>query len=108
MREGRIPMNEKQFQELLQGVREAGAYMRGDRSIRVKVDAFKPDSVTAIRAKMRLSQSQFSEALGVSRGTLRNWEQGRREPTGAAKLLLKVAANHPRVVLEAARELAAA
>jgi putative transcriptional regulator len=40
--------------------------------------------------------------LGISSSTLKNWEQGRRRPTGAAKVLLRVAKRHPKIVLEAA------
>lgn len=39
--------------------------------------------------------------LGISAATLQNWEQGRRQPSGAARVLLRVAAKHPEVVLEA-------
>lgn len=51
----------------------------------------------AARARMQVgaSQSQFATLLGVSTRTLQDWEQGRREPTGAAKTLLRVAATHP-------------
>lgn len=60
--------------------------------------------VTAVRNAARLSQRQFAALLGVSLRTLQGWEQGRREPTGAAKTLLRVAERHPEVL----RALAAA
>lgn len=94
-------MNDKDFQNLLQGVREAGAYMRGDTSGVARIDRIEPGSVTAIRAKLRLSQTEFSNAFGISPATLRNWEQGRRQPTGPARVLLRVAEKHPKAVLEA-------
>ncbi len=56
-------------------------------------------SVTGVREKMGLSQQRFAVLLGISRRTLENWEQGHREPTGPAKVLLRIAAQHPRVVL---------
>jgi len=46
---------------------------------------------------------EFSTAFGISPATLRSWEQGRRQPTGAARVLLRVAAKHPKAVLEAVR-----
>ena len=49
----------------------------------------------AARAHSGLSQSDFAQALGVSKRTLENWEQGRSEPTGAAQQLLKLAARFP-------------
>lgn len=58
------------------------------------------NTVAATRSKLRLSQSQFATLLGISVKTLHNWEQGRRKPTGAARVLLRVAARHPEVVLE--------
>jgi putative transcriptional regulator len=50
----------------------------------------------------RLSQSKFAALLGISQDTLQNWEQGGREPTGPAKVLLKIASKHPHVLLEVA------
>jgi putative transcriptional regulator len=60
--------------------------------------------VIAARQKSGLSQSQFAELMGVSLRTLQEWEQGRRNPSGAAKTLLRVAESHPEVL----RELVAA
>ncbi len=86
---------------MLQGIREAGAYLRGDKSVVTRIDRIEPDSVAVVRAKLKLSQSEFARMLGISVGTLQNWEQGRRQPTGAARVLLRIAARHPEVVLEA-------
>jgi putative transcriptional regulator len=94
-------MKKSAFNELLQGVREAGAYLRGDRRAVVRVDRFEPDSVVVVRAKLGLSQAQFARALGISAATLQNWEQGRRQPTGPARVLLRIAAKHPEALLEA-------
>lgn len=55
------------------------------------------------RAKVGVSQSAFAKLLGVSLRTLQDWEQGRRQPTGAAQTLLRVASQHP----EALRDLQA-
>ena len=61
-----------------------------------------PTAVEA-RAKTGLSQQDFASLLGVSARTLQDWEQGRREPTGAAKTLLRVAASHPKILLSLPR-----
>ena len=52
------------------------------------------------RSRVGLSQQEFARLLGVSARTLQDWEQGRRQPTGAAKTLLRVAFSHPEVLLE--------
>ena len=94
-------MKKSEFKELLQGVREAGAYLRGDKRGVTRVDRIEPDSVAVVRTRLKLSQSEFARLLGISVDTLQNWEQGRRQPSGAARVLLLVAAKHPEVVLEA-------
>ena len=56
--------------------------------------------VAEARASVGMSQQEFAELLGVSPRTLQDWEQGRREPTGAARTLLKVAVKHPKLLRE--------
>jgi putative transcriptional regulator len=57
--------------------------------------------VRAIRAVTGLSQAKFAELLSIEVATLRNWEQGRREPTGAARALLRAIRNDPVAVIKA-------
>jgi putative transcriptional regulator len=66
---------------------------------RRRVKAEWENTVAATRSKLRLTQDQFAELLGISVKTLHNWEQGRRKPTGAARVLLRVASRHPQIVL---------
>jgi DNA-binding transcriptional regulator YiaG len=56
--------------------------------------------IAALRGFVRLTQEQFARAMGISVGTLRNWEQGRRTPDGPAIALLRIAAKHPRIIRE--------
>lgn len=80
--------------ELLDSVREM---MADDKAREHQVEV--PDAATA-RAKTGLSQAQFATLLGVSKRTLQDWEQGRREPSGAAKSLIELAMQRPDVLVE--------
>lgn len=89
-----MPSEMKKFQQdLLASVRQ----MRGAKAARVTKVKLLP--VAEARAKTGLSQQDFASLLGVSPRTLQDWEQGRRQPTGAAKTLLRIAALHPEVLL---------
>jgi putative transcriptional regulator len=78
-------------EEVLQAIREIKA--GGGRRFIVQVS-----QATEARIKLVQSQADFAAMLGVSVRTLQDWEQGRREPSGAAKALLKVAVAAPKVV----------
>lgn len=54
------------------------------------------------RNKTGLSQSQFAALIGVSVRTLQGWEQGRKQPSGAARTLLAIASTNPKAVLAVA------
>jgi putative transcriptional regulator len=56
--------------------------------------------VRAIRANTGLSQTQFARRFGFTPSAVREWEQGRRQPEAAARVLLLVIANRPEVVDE--------
>ncbi|XOV86917.1 MAG: helix-turn-helix domain-containing protein [Pseudomonadota bacterium] len=56
--------------------------------------------IAALRGFIGLSQTEFARAMEISVYTLRNWEQDRRKPDGPALALLKIAARHPRIILE--------
>ncbi len=56
--------------------------------------------VRAIRAGLGLSQAAFARRFGFSPATIREWEQGRRQPEAAARVLLLVIASKPDVVDE--------
>ena len=58
--------------------------------------------VIEARQKTGLSQSQFAMLMGVSVRTLQGWEQGRKQPSGAARTLLAIASTNPKAVLAVA------
>ncbi len=98
-------MKDDLFAELVASVREGGAILRGEAAPSRKFVIEAPD-VKRIRANYRLSQSEFAALLGISVGTLRNWEQGRRVPEGPARILLQIAAKHPDAVWDVVRPVA--
>ena len=95
-------MKAKDFGDLLKSLDEARAIKAGKRKPS-RVITFKPVEVKSIRKRLHVSQMQFAHIIGVSAATLRNWEQGRTYPEGAARVLLKIAARRPDAVLEALR-----
>lgn len=96
------PLNQKELEayeakrdlaaELLQSVREMKAGQ-------VQVVS---SPVIEARRKTGLSQSQFAALLGVSVRTLQGWEQGRKQPSGAARTLLAIASTNPKALLAVA------
>jgi putative transcriptional regulator len=93
-------MNQGDFKKLSASIEQAGKIKRGSlRAVRAKT--ISPADVRAIRTRLGKSQSEFALMIGVSVGTLQNWEQGRRKPVGPARALLKVAAEKPYAVAQA-------
>lgn len=93
-------MKKELFDELLESVREGGAILRGEREP-ARSFRFEDLDVRGLRERHGLSQSKFAALMGISVGTLRNWEQGRRKPEGSARVLLKVVDKHPEAVFDA-------
>jgi putative transcriptional regulator len=88
--------------EIIQGLEEFKAWKRGEKKLRtIDVDMPRAVDVPAIRKTLGLSQPEFARFMGVSVGTLRNWEQERREPQGPARSLLLVAKKQPAAVIKA-------
>ena len=101
-----MPMTEKELKkrdaerdlgaELLESVTQ----MKAGRACRIHKVEVSP--VISARIKSGLSQSNFAKLLGVSVRTLQDWEQGRRQPSGAAKTLIAIAERRPDVLKEIA------
>ena len=87
--------------ELLQAVRDMKA---GKGKVVAQIEV--PPVVMA-RMKSGLSQSEFAGLLGVSVRTLQDWEQGRRQPSGAARTLITIAQQQPKVLKQVFRNLEA-
>lgn len=96
-------MNENDFRDLLQSIREAGKIRQGEAKPSRSFE-FSSLEIQSIRKRLKKSQSEFARMIGVSVGTLQNWEQGRRKPVGPAKALLKVASVNLKAVMSALGE----
>ena len=93
-------MKKEDFELLVESIREAGRIRRGEAKPS-RVTEFQSENVRGIRQKIGVSQSQFATMIGVSISTLQNWEQGRRNPVGPARALLRVADANPGAVASA-------
>jgi putative transcriptional regulator len=93
-------MSSELYKELRKSIKEAGRIRRGETkpSRFFRYDA---TDIRKLRESVDVSQAQFARMIGVSKGTLQNWEQGRRHPRGPAKALLRVFEKDPKAVVRA-------
>lgn len=92
------------YDSIMQGLNEALDHAKGkDVGAQVHRVNIPVVDVAAIRASTGLSQNAFARSIGVAKGTLLNWEQGRRHPTGPAQVLLAMIAKKPSLVSELLR-----
>ncbi|MBQ5400342.1 MAG: helix-turn-helix domain-containing protein [Treponema sp.] len=97
-------MKEKEFDfnELMESMQQAVAISKGEMKPS-RVFVYSPLNVKEVREKTNKNQEEFANMIGVKVGTLRNWEQGRRKPAGAALALLKIVAANPQYVEQVLR-----
>lgn len=88
------------FAELMESVEQMDEIVRGE-CAPSREHFVAATRVKDIRKAANLSQPKFAKLIGVELATLRNWEQGRREPTGPAKVLIRAIENDPVHVLKA-------
>jgi putative transcriptional regulator len=95
-----VTLDKKLFKRLVESMGQMDEIVRGVRALSREfyVDAAKAKEIRAITG---VSQPKFAKLLHVDVGALRNWEQGRREPTGPAQALLRAIKNNPQAVLKA-------
>ncbi|MCP3852688.1 MAG: helix-turn-helix domain-containing protein [Gammaproteobacteria bacterium] len=82
--------------EILEGLQEIKGWEKGKVQLKTTTLSI-PSEPSVIRSKLKLSQAAFAGFLGVSKRTLQDWEQGRRNPQGPAIALLRIAEQHPEV-----------
>jgi putative transcriptional regulator len=89
----------KASDSIMKGLEEALTFAGGQGGeVRVTEVTVPSVDVVEIRRRTGLSQAQFARSIGVAKGTLLNWEHGRRQPTGPAQVLLALIAKEPGVV----------
>ncbi len=99
-------MSKRAFEGILEGLHDALAHTKGDgwAAARVVHVAVKAADIKTARKRIGLSRDAFARAFGLSAATLRKWENGEREPTGAAPVLLTIISREPEAALRAIRQ----
>jgi putative transcriptional regulator len=99
-------MDTELFNELKDSIRQMKAIEAGEVAP-ARVRVVNPENEVAhARIKLGLTQEAFAKLLDTPVGTVRGWEQGRRQPPPSAKVLMRVAAKYPEQVLECAEDSA--
>jgi len=93
-------MKKKLFDDLLKSIKEARDIADGTRKPS-RSFAVTPLDIKGLRMKLQFSQAQFAHIIGIPVATLRNWEQGRTDPEGPARVLMTAIKNNPQGVIKA-------
>lgn len=93
---------------IVSGLEDALAFSKGQRGKRRvhRVTVPRRVDVKAIRKRLGMTQAQFANTFGFTLHAVRNWEQGKRTPEGAARVLLLVITREPAAVVRALRRAA--
>jgi len=85
-------MNDENFKGMVAGLEDAIGFMQGDDS---RATVHHAMDIKAIRKVVGKTQEQFAATFHIPRGTLRDWEQGRRVPDAPARALLTIISRDP-------------
>jgi putative transcriptional regulator len=84
-------MRKKRFDRLVESLGEVREHVATGRfSGRISDVSVEAEDIRAVRKRSGLTQSQFAATFGIGLGTLQKWERGERQPSGAARSLLRV------------------
>ncbi len=108
-------MTRRAFESVAKGLRDAIAHAEGDAAVRSRTKLHRaktrrsvafpsPSALKAARKQVGLTRDEFADAFGISPATLRKWENGERQPTGAARALLAIIAREPETALRVFRD----
>ena len=89
-------------ESIIQGLEEAVEYTKGANTGAI-VHEVSPLDVKEIRHRLRMTQEEFAEAVGVKLPTLRHWERGDRRPNGPARVLLNLLSREPEQIVKMLR-----
>lgn len=87
--------------ELIASLKQATAHARGKRVPGMRVHVVAVPDVKAIRRRLRMSQHEFAASYRIPLATVKNWEQGRRQPDAPAAAYLQAIAKRPKVIRDA-------
>ena len=87
--------------ELIESLSQAVEHARGAKNSRVRVTTVELPDVKAIRLSLQMSQDQFATVFRIPLATIKNWEQGRRQPDAPAAAYLRAIQRRPKEVMEA-------
>lgn len=98
-------MKDKDFAELLESATQALEHAQGKRELRTTVLPPAPKPMVArdvrkLRTALKASQSVFASCINVSPKLVQAWESNRRSPEGPALLLLRLAVQDPKILLD--------
>lgn len=93
-------------QALIESLEEVAAWKRGEIELYESPDPMPAAEIKAIRKKVARSAKDFERRFGIPASTLNNWEQGRRRPDPASRLLLRVIEAAPETVEKVAKDAA--
>jgi putative transcriptional regulator len=94
-------MMSKFADELVESLQPAAAHAKGRKVKGMRVTRMEIPDVKAIRRSLRMSQHRFAEAFRIPLPTIKNWEQGRRNPDAPAAAYLLAIKRRPKEVMEA-------
>lgn len=95
--------------DLISAVEDVREHVKGTRKITMRTSKFvlpkkpapmSPAQIIALRRRLKMSQPVFARMLNVGAGTAASWEKGRRQPSGPALKILRVAQKHPEALME--------
>jgi putative transcriptional regulator len=87
--------------ELIASMKQAAAHAQGRKARGMRLTKVEMPDVKAIRRALRMSQHRFAVAYRIPLPTLKNWEQGRRQPDAPAAAYLLAIKRRPKEIMEA-------